>query len=244
MPPYNAGVATKKPKTLNTKLIAIIAVIAVVVIALVLIIPNVLNGGDGGKLKIESLLSDNNTRVYNTLNNTETVKYNGSTVYVSSKELASIMKDYSDGNLKTSEFADELTDLKGDLWFYRVLDKRGNELSKSSIEGGKDVSAVSGIVYVINGDMSCAQVAKEIQNYISLDKLAVVSSSSSSFSGAGYSNKVIAQFNAYEIDDDVYSLSFYVYSLDEYSDAGDYLEDLKEEMEDLDETDYSDFYMK
>ena len=199
---------------------------------------------NGGKLKIESLLSDNNTRVYNTLNNTETVKYYGSTVYVSSKELASLLKDYSDNNLKTSEFADELADLKGELWYYRVLDKRGNELSKSGIEGGKDVSAVSGVMYVVNGDMSCSQVAKEIQKYISLDKLAVVSSSSGSYSGAGYSNKIIAQFSAYKIDDDVYALSFYVYSLSEYNDVDEYLEDLKEEMEDLDESDYKDFYMK
>ena len=46
VPPYNAGVAAKKPKTANTKLIAIIAIVAVVVIALILIIPNVLNGGE------------------------------------------------------------------------------------------------------------------------------------------------------------------------------------------------------
>ena len=241
-----AGVAAgKKPGALNVKLIAIVAAaLAVVLLLAFLVIPNILNGGDGGKLKIDNLLSDNSTRVYNTLDKTDSFKANGYTYYTSSKEFADLYKEYTSTSMKSSEFAEEIAELKGDIWFYRVYDKRGDELTKNNVNEGKDVACVQAAIYVSNPDMTAQQVANEVQKYVGLDTVAVVSSSSGYFSGAGYSKNVLVQFSSSELSDDVYIISLTAYSLNEYRDIADRLDDLKDDIADLDEDDYKDFYLK
>ncbi len=244
--PFNpAPAGNKKPGMLNVKLIAIVAVAVVaLIIAAVVIIPNALNGGDAGKLKIDNLLNDNSTRVYNTINGSETAKYSGSTVYVSNKEFAALLKQYNDNDLDYEEFAEEISKLNKECWFYRVLDKKGEELAKSGIKDGKDVSAVNAVAFVVNANMSAEQVAKEVQRFVALDKLAVVSSSSGYYSGAGYGKSTLVEFSCSEMESDVYVISIRAYSLNEYRDIDEELDDLKKELEDLNTSEYKDYYVK